>query len=150
MSDATTKTKRAGQAPSAQESVQHLETLSAALTEDMQNRMIAVGRAICDAIKIAEARGAATLQAAAANLDRAAKARGEAAKATAAADEAAQARVSNGGWLTLALAIIAIFVVTTSTMAVGGLSWALFALAAFFLGASVGGLLMMRVLMVFP
>ena len=148
MSDATTKTKRAGQAQPAQESVQHLEALSAALTKDMQNRMIEVGRAICDAIKITEARGAATLQAAAADLEKAARARGEITKD--AADEAAQAHFATGGWLTLALAILAIFVVTTSTMAAGWWSWTLFGLAVFLLGASVGGLLMMRVLRAFP
>lgn len=57
--------------------------LTSDITHDLREEMTRVGQAIFQAIEIAQKRGAATLQEAAANLDRAAQARAETAKATA-------------------------------------------------------------------
>ena len=90
----TKKTASAAQAAAAlAEAIQAAEKIPSAIdrarsdltsdiTHDLREEMTRVGRAIFQAIEIAQKRGAATLQAAGADLDRAARARDEAAKAT--------------------------------------------------------------------
>lgn len=101
--------------------------LSAGLTKDLQEEMTRVGQAIFQAVEIAEKRGAAALEAAASDLDKAAQAKGgayietwksEVAKATAATAKAHLAKAMAARWGSVAGVILAAFLVGT---VVGGL-----------------------------
>ena len=101
--------------------------LSAGLTKDLQEEMTRVGQAIFQAVEIAEKRGAAALEAAASDLDKAAIAKGaayietwktEVAKATATVAKTHLAKALAARWGSVAGVILAAFLVGT---AVGGL-----------------------------
>ena len=94
--------------------------LSADLTQALQDEMIKVGRAIFRSIEIAQKQGAETLQAAASDLDKSAKAKGsafieawktEVAKATRAQVEAALTKAIGVRWGAVALSLAAALVV---------------------------------------
>jgi uncharacterized membrane-anchored protein len=117
--------------------------VTACLTHDLQEEVIRGGQAIFKSIMIAQKRGAAAIEAAARDLDRAAHARDEAAKDT--ADAVSDESQTRAGWLSMSFAVLSIFVLMTGTIATGRWSWVLSGLSVFLLGTSVGGVLTMLV-----
>ena len=117
--------------------------VTACLTHDLQEEVIRGGQAIFKSIIIAQKRGAAAIEAAARDLDRAAHARDEAAKDT--ADAVSDESQTRAGWLSMSFAVLSIFVLMTGTIATGRWSWVLSGLSVFLLGTSVGGVLTMLV-----
>jgi uncharacterized membrane-anchored protein len=117
--------------------------ITACLTHDLQEEVIRGGQAIFKSIMIAQKRGAAAIEAATKDMDRAAHARGEAVKD--AADAAAEEAQTRAGWMSMSFAVLSIFVLMTGTIATGRWSWVLSGLSVFLLGTSVGGVLTMLV-----
>ena len=91
-----------------------LTDLTSDLTHDLRDEMTRVGQAIFQAIEIAQKRGAATLEAAAADLDRATQARADLARANAQAPRISATAANQPPVIALVVAAVLAFVAGAS------------------------------------